>query len=339
MELGWIVDLADVVAVAGLPTEVLRTVASELAWLARVAGQRMPDRSDRQRCEHAVDPELARLALAYVHGQRLKADYRFVALAEASREWLAQFPDDSLIRALAAFGALGARQDSGPPLLERALAAPDCDVQTRLVTLQGLWFAAHLPDQPARMIQLSDEMIGRGEDPHSLYYWRASALRRLGRLDDATACIDRAIDLLPVGMTTWHQDYVRERELITTTRFLTEHIRRESAAVGDQLRAELTTYLEDVRGEIARHSTDARRLVSGSLLSLVEVLGIFVAITGFLIASGAVIVRAESFWDQFAAVGLLLVGALGFFVLLRLVVRFRLVTGSEGPAGRGPSWK
>lgn len=327
VELDWIFALAEAATAAALPVETLRSAAAELAWLAREAGQRLPGRAEVQRCAETADPDLARLVLVYVHGQRLKADYRFAALAGASRDWLARFPDDGMVRALAAFGALGARHEGGQPLLARALAAPDADVHTRLVCLQGLWFATHLPDQPEQMLRLSDEMIGRGEDPHSLYYWRAAALRRLGRLDDATACIDRAIDLLPVGMTVWHQDYVRERELITATRFLTEHVERESAAVGAQLRADLNEYLAEIRTEIERQSADARRLVSGSLLSLVEVLGIFVAITGFLIASGAVVFRASGFWDGFAAVALLLTGALGFFLLLRFVVRFRV-----GPA-------
>lgn len=322
-DLGWVFELAEVAEAVDLPLPAVRKCTADLAWQARDAGQRLPDRSDLDRCEQAGNPWLARLALCYVHGQRLRADYQFAALTDASRGWLTDFPDDGMIAAFAAFGALGARHDSGLPLLTRTRSAPDCDRYVRAVCLQGLWFATQLPDQPRLLLELSDELFGRGEDDANVYYWRASALRRLGRFDEALASVDRAIALLPAGRNPVHQDYVRERELITTTQFLTEHIHRESTATSKQLRAELNEYLAEVRTEIERQSVDARRLVSGSMLSLVEVLGIFVAITGFLVASGAVVFRAASFWDGFAAVALLLFGALAFFLLLRFVVRFR----------------
>jgi hypothetical protein len=321
-DLDWIQEVARISSTACLPVTELRRITDELAWLARGVGQRLPADPDYQRCDEA-NSHLGFRTMAYVHGQRLRADFRFLTLYEASRVWLRRLPDDGMIRALAAFGALGGRRDGASRVLDRAISSPDSDRHCRLVCLHGLWFATHLSDQSERMLELSDEIIGRSEDGHSVHYWRASALRRLGRLDEALTSVDHAIEALPVGFTEWHQDYVRERELVTSTQFLTDHIQRESTIITERLRGDLDARVKDLQSEIERQSSQARDLVSSSLVNLIEVLGLFVAIAGFLIASGLVVWSTDDLWQSLAATALLLGGALSFFVLLRFTVRFR----------------
>src|SRR5262249_39104278 len=80
-------------------------------------------------------------------------------------------------------------------------------------------------------------------------------------------------------------------------------------------------YLAKVEEDVERHSETAQRIVSESLLGLVEVLGLFVTLAGFLIGSGVLAFHATGFWQQLTGVALLLVGSLVFFLLLRGVVR------------------
>jgi hypothetical protein len=318
----WVYALAQIADRNALDLLVLRRSASDLAWAARDLGQRMPDDADWRHCADVANPDATRRTMAYVHGCRLRLDFRFNQLADASRRWLAELPDDAFIQSLAAFAALGQRSDRAEPILSRVSTLPDLDATCRAVCLHGLWFGTHLPDQAERMLALSDEMIGHGEDGANLYYWRAFALRRLGRFGDAQANVDRAIALLPVGMNAIHQDYVRERELITTTRLVHEQVATLTDQLSLQLREQFQQHRQGMRDEVERHTSTARRIVSESLLGIVEVLALFVTLAGFLIGSGVLVFQAGGFGQSFAAIALLLFGAISFFVLLRTVVRF-----------------
>jgi tetratricopeptide (TPR) repeat protein len=318
----WVFVLADLTDRNGLSLDVIRRCAANLAWSARELGQRVPDEDDWRRCDRSPSPAAARRLLTYVHGYRLRYDFKFDQLAGATRSWLAELPDDALVRSLAAFAALGQRSERAEPLLSRVTVAPDYDRSCRWVCLHGLWFGQHLPDQADRILALSDEMIGRGDDDSNLYYWRALALRRLGRLDEALASVDLAISLLPVGLNPVHQDYVRERELISTTRLLNQQVDSLIDQIRGRLREEFEEHLAQVKADLERQSSTARRIVSESLLGLVEVLALFVTLAGFLVGSGAVVLQADGFWQNLAGIALLLVGAVSFFVLLRTVVRF-----------------
>ncbi|MGH3680918.1 MAG: tetratricopeptide repeat protein [Natronosporangium sp.] len=335
----WVFALAQLADRNHLELPVVRRSASDLAWPARGIGQRIPDDSDWQKCAGASNPDSARRTLAYVHGCRLRLDFRFDQLAAATRRWLVEVPDDAFIQSLAAFAALGQGSDRAEPILGRVSTLPDLDSVCRATCLHGLWFGTHLPDQAERMLALSDEMIGHGEDEANLYYWRAFALRRLGRFEDAQASIDQAIALLPVGMNAVHQDYVRERELITTTWLLREQVTALTEQLGQQLREQFRQHREGMREEVDRHTTTARRIVSESLLGIVEVLALFVTLAGFLIGSGVLVFQAEDFGQSFAAVTLLMAGAVSFFLLLRVVVRFERAGSGRWPGlGRLARW-
>jgi hypothetical protein len=85
--------------------------------------------------------------------------------------------------------------------------------------------------------------------------------------------------------------------------------------------------LEEKVDEASRHLTErvavAQELVSEGLLKMVEVLGLFVTLLGFLIGSGTVIIKAKTFSERAVAMSIVVVGALLFFGLLRLVTHIR----------------
>lgn len=319
--LDWIFETADLVERYDVPMEYVRGIIADLTWYARDVGQRLPSEDDWRSAADQSDPNAARRALVYVHGQRLRFDFKFEELDNRCSVWLPDYREDGFVAGLAAFAALGMRSDRGIPLLDRALSLPDADMHCRYVCLHAMWFGTNLERQAERMIQLSDEMIGRGEDWYNLYFWRCYALRRLGRLDEAMDSIDRAIALLPVGMNMIHQDYVREREMVKTTQLLNEQISAIAQDIKDQLRSESEEYLDDVKDDLMEYSRSAQRIVSESLVSLVEVLGVFVALAGFLLGSGTLVFRSGGFWQHLGAIAILLVGSLAFFVILRSVVR------------------
>jgi tetratricopeptide (TPR) repeat protein len=319
--LDWIFLLAEIAARAELPLEVIRLTASALAWRARDAGQRIPAENDHLSCADHPYPETARRVVAYAHGARLRFDFKFDELDEWCTRWLQDLRDDAYLVSFAAFAALGLRSERGRPLIERALRLPDVDSGCRSACLHALWFAIDLADQAERIMALSEEMIGRGEESGNLYFWRCFALRRLGRLDEALASVDRAMALLPAGMNQVHQDYVRERELIKTTQLLEEQMKRAADEISARLRAESEAYADEVRRDLARYSESGQKIVSESLVKVVEVLGVFVAFAGFLLGSGVLLVRPGAFWQHAGGIALLLTGTLLFFVVLRAVVR------------------
>ena len=317
----WVFQLADVVHRHELRIEVSRGATSALGWAAREIGQRFVVPDDWARCRESASPAEAYRLLAYVQGQRLRFDFKFEELSRQVRGWMEEIPEDAMLQALAAFAALGLHSPTAEPLLRQAVETPGYDSRSRYILLQGLWFATHLPDQAERMLELSDEMIGRSEDSPNLYYWRAFAMRRLRRFDEALACVDRAIATLPAGMNPVHQDYFRERELVNTSRMLYDQVGELSEGVSERLRSEFQSYFDTVQDDLDRQSYTARRIVSESLISLVETLGLFVTLAGFLVGSGTIVFRSDSFGHQITAIALMLVGSVVFFLMLRGVVR------------------
>jgi hypothetical protein len=149
-----------------------------------------------------------------VRGQRLRFDFRFRLLADFGQESLVRLPDDALVLAMAACGALGDRRGGALDLVDRAMSAPDADARSRHVCLHGLW-AAHFSREAAeRTVELGQLMISLGEADANVWFRLSSAYRCLHRWDDALASIDEALLRLPDGSNEVGQDYVRERELV-----------------------------------------------------------------------------------------------------------------------------
>jgi tetratricopeptide (TPR) repeat protein len=346
----WVFALADIADRNDLDLHVVRRCAAELARVARDKGQRMPADDDWQRCGETPSPAAARRTLAYVHGHRLRLDLKFQELNLAAPKWLVAHPNDALLHSLYAYAALGRRADRAPRLLDRVAALPDYDGSCRAVCLHGLWFASHMPDQADRILALSEEMIRKDEHDPDTFYWRAYALRRDGRYDEALTSIDRAIGLLPVGRHAEHDAYEQERVLISTTRLLGDQVRElgdqlqgqsrhhhdqlaaQAAQYQDQLAAQFghqqdrqqeqfETHRDELRVETEQHAGAARRIVSDSLLGIVEVLALFAVLVSYLVALVALAVRADQLWQSLATIGVMVLGAAGIFWAMRTVAR------------------
>lgn len=326
----WVDEFVSLVDRFALPVPQIRKSATDLAWLARTNGQRYLDDDDRARVLAATNTRVARLCLAYIHGQRLRFDFKFAQLHRQCVDWLTEFDDDALIMSFAAFAALGSRASNGLDLFRRAVDAPDADDKSNQVCLTGIWLADHLSEQAQVMLRLSDEMMAHGQEGAILYYRRASAFRKLGQFDDALYEIDRAMDALEAGDALVHEQLTQERRAIVLSRDLQSHIERSAEAIGATIAdrvdekvnaasAELEQRLNEASLRLAQRVDVAQEMVSSGLLKMVEILGLFVALVGFIAGSGAVVIKADDFNERALAMGLVVVGSLVFFGLLRLV--------------------
>lgn len=293
----------------GLSTTTTRSVLGRLAWLGRDARLPLPTDLDPPA---ALDDGPA-LVWCWYLGERLRYDFRFRELSLALMAWRRRFPADGLLVAFDAFARFGMRDARARELCDLALAAPDCDDRVQSVCLHGVSFGLSDETTAELAVGLADEMLAvPNAAAHVLHYRKAMALRALGRLDDAVQSVDRAlaeIDPTDQSFLEIHQDYVRERELILAREQLDAHTRRMISDFGAQAVATVEAKL-----------ADAERTISDSLLKLVEILGLFVTLAGFVAASGALFSRAGSWEEMAVSLVLVAVGSLAFFLVLRLVV-------------------
>jgi len=312
--LGWISALAKISAESKLSLESIRRAVSDLAWLDRAMGNEVETIASYRDAVAAQDefqenPALLDLTIAYFVSQRLRFDFRFARLrTELRTEPLAA--TDSQLNAMLVFAGMGMELEDSANQLARLRANHELDSVDRDIVLHALWFGTHLPDQADQILLLSDEMLAKGDASANVYFRRAFAFRRQGRLEHAMREINTAMDLLGPGANDVHQDYARERELISTTGILRAEIK---ATVDEQLSGALSVL--DSRARTAEES------VSRSLVGLVEVLGLFIALIGFLGAGAVTLFSSQSFAQQILMVVVLFVGSIGFFLTLRFVVR------------------
>jgi tetratricopeptide (TPR) repeat protein len=321
--LGWVGELSVRAARHELSLAELRSLATDVAWLSREAGEEYPSRGGRSVRQAEPRDRLHALVVAYVLGQRLRFDFKFDALGSLAQEWLGEFEGDALVLSFAAFAALGLRAPHGLDLYRQATAAPDADRRSRHVCLAGMWLADHVEGQPEMLLELSNKMMAKGEIDENVFYRRASALRKLGKHDQALDEIDRAISMLGVGNNRVHQDYMRERESILVTMQMQRHADALAEKIGAELREQADKRIEEASVVLRGRVETAQRFVSDSMLKIVEILGLFVTLAGFLIGSGAVVFRASTFTERVVAMIIVVAGSLLFFILLRLVTSFR----------------
>jgi hypothetical protein len=322
--LEWIWNLSDRFEHHALPLPVIRSVTADLAWAARHAARPYPDEAEWEAALAAAPPNTMRpLVVAYVLGQRLRFDFKLERLRSWSRRWLDLFTDDALILGLAAFAELGLKDSEGFEFFKRSTQSPNADARSRHVCLAAMWFADHIEDQPKILLELSSEMISKGEVNSDVYYRQALGLRKLGRYKEALQAIDRAMDKREVGDLEVYQNYARERELIGTTVAINEQVQKVTSDISDRLDARLEEQIQAASVELQKRVDNAQRVMADSLLRIIEILGLFVAIVGFLIGTGAVVLKAETFGELAIAVTLGLVSSVAFFLLLRLVMSVR----------------
>jgi hypothetical protein len=122
---------------------------------------------------------------------------------------------DALVQSFDAFAKLGARTPGAIAQLQTTLNLDDLDTRARHVCLGGIWSAHTLPEQATLLLDLANKMIDIGEADSNVYFRRASAYRLLNKFTEALDDIDHAFTLLASGNNEIHQDYLRERQLIS----------------------------------------------------------------------------------------------------------------------------
>jgi tetratricopeptide (TPR) repeat protein len=336
----WPSELAVLAQQRSLSISDVRSLVADLTWAAREQG--LPYSTPPGNASPVVSgeaPTWQRLVEVYAYSYRLRYDFRARQLWRDCQRWPDLWEEssrsDALVVALASFGALGSGDlylDKGKDLVDTVLRLPDLDHRTRHVLLMALQIAPDFTSRNELMLRISTEIIDDGGADSNVYFRKAWALRGLRRYDEASGAIARAIDLLPPGNNAVHQDYIRERELIVTSRQLDEKAQVLMAQLSGSLARDVDDRLEraridadivqrNFRQEVESKLDEARELVSEGLLRIVEILGLFLAVVGFIIASGLLVIDAQSFEQRVLAMVVVLVGALGFFLLLRLAVR------------------
>ncbi|MBG0814650.1 hypothetical protein [Planomonospora sp. ID82291] len=321
--LDWIGELCVKAVKYGLSIQEIRSVVTDLAWISREKGERLPSEAVPIPVSAHQHYDLYRLVRAYALGQRLRFDFKFDSLRDVSQGWLNDFDSDALILSFVAFAALGLRQPHGLDLYQRALDAPDADRRSRHVCLSGMWLAYQVEGQAEKMLELSGQMMAKGEIDENVFFRRASALRKLGKYEQALEEIDHAIHMLGIGNNAVHQDYVRERESIIVSMQMRQYAESLAKSIGNEVVEIAEKRIEEASRSLTHKIETAQRVVSESLLKIVEILGLFVTLSGFLVGSGVVVFKATTFSERAIVMTLFVVGSLIFFTLLRLVTGFR----------------
>lgn len=133
-----------------------------------------------------------------------------------------------------------------------------------------------------------------------------------------------------VGDVLRHEQFVQERRAIVLARDLQGQIERSAESIAAAVTsrvdekvaaasAELENRLNEASLGLAQRVDVAQEMVLSDLLKMVEILGLFVALVGFVVGSGTVVVKANDFGERALAMSLVLGGSLIFFALLRLV--------------------
>lgn len=288
----------------------LRRVVSDVAWEARARGLATSLPPDGL-------PERQRLAARYYYAQRLRFDFKFNELGHWCRKWLDD-DNDALLVALAGFAAFGQGEPAARSFVNRSLNASDADTKSRQACLHALWFSQDLEDL-GTLLKISKKMISQGEGDANIHYRRAGALRRRGAYDEALREIDSAIERLASGTNDVHGDYARERELIVAVGGI-HGVARASVLRIEELEAQVRADIAESARKLETRVERAETIVTDSLFRTIEVLGLFLALTGFVVGSATAAVTAETYWKLILAMGLLIAGSLSFLLMMRWVI-------------------
>ncbi|MEU4227278.1 hypothetical protein AB0F17_23540 [Nonomuraea sp. NPDC026600] len=305
----WISELARVGKSERLTVAEIRNVTSDIAWISREAGEAIPERDLRP--DDDIDKDVFGLVLVYVRGQRLRFDFRFRELFHCAEEWRREY-DDALICAFGAFAACGLRLPDALSIYKRSIEMDDVDKVSRHVSLTAIWMAQQVPNQAALLLELADRMITLGEGNAVLYFRRARAYSRLGDYERALDDIYQAMDLVGPDNNLVHADYVREWQIIVTKMDFEETAKR---LVGE--------VVEETAKEAISRIQEAERALSDGQLRMVEILGLFMALVGFLVAGGSTFLQTASWQQAVTNVVLIGLGSISFFMVLRWIIHFR----------------
>lgn len=251
-------------------------------------------------------------------------EFKFQELHHLTHHALAAHPDEVMFEVFSAFGALGVNDatiaEEVPALFERVKSNP-----AALDTLlHGVWLSTDvLEDRDEWVLTISRQSMRLGDRSANVYFWRSSALRATGRYAEALESIDEALARHTLRDNHVHQDYVRERELIRAMQSIARMVALSAEEATRELNELHRRQLAEAQAEFRAKALAVEDSVSKSLTGVVEILGVFLALLGFLAGTGYLVLNVDHFWSSLAAFGVLALGSLAFIVALRLIVRPR----------------
>lgn len=202
--------------------------------------------------------------------------------------------------------------------------------------LHALWFT-NGQDEAHLMITIADRLLTQDRTDSVTLMRKATALRRLGKYGWATKVIDQAISTLNATETTIHQDYVRERELISVQAETERKIKDLSETMMRDMSSTIEDRVEYFRSEMAKQGEASARQTSDALFKVVEILGLFTALIAVIAATlGSAFTGDMSWWQRLAIVAAGTLFPIAFFALLRKIVEPRTIrTGSVSGIDNG----
>ncbi len=304
---------------------------ADVAWSARAAcnsallhlGPR--DLADDLSVAVATPAERAVLHLLL---QSQRYDFRFRAIRETvAATGVALDQLDPFSRAIHAFALLGQNADSALAEFSAVRRIGGEHEKVAHALLHGLWMATELPGQAERIIDLIDtsEVLRDGDPIVALR--RAYALRKLGRYDEAYQAVDLGMLNLSPASPDIHQDFTRERSMISVVRDIEETYARERQVLGD----EAARHVRELDEAVAQRAEEIEDKVAESLFKMVEILGLFTAVIALLASGAASVTIGNLEWWQ-RGVLMLVAGTvvMTFFVAIRTVVRPRRTRRPSG---------
>lgn len=187
---------------------------ADVAWQARRDGRRLAEEIPSGAA--FVGDALTARTRIHLLGLALRYDFRRAALEEVLCAH--RGPWDVFSRALFAFALLGQSKPQGLQVMDEVLADAGDDVKVLHTLLHGLWLGDGLPQRHQHMLGILSRAPFRGRTDAVALFREAGVLREMRCFGEALATIDRALELLPPGDPSVHDDLVRERALILLAR-------------------------------------------------------------------------------------------------------------------------
>ncbi|KQV20966.1 DUF317 domain-containing protein [Kitasatospora sp. Root107] len=202
---------------AGADWQTSAQFCNGLAWQARSrhnsAGTHL-DGTDHLR--HPCPDPIHAQALRHLQLTGWRYDFRCRTitdqLADISQSHRSQW--DPYTRALQAFALLGQSKPEGFTAMRDCLDEAGDNPAVVHALLHGLWLGDGLTNQAEEILRLAAWPTLADDDPVMLFR-SATALRLLGRRDEALEAVHAAMEQLGPNAPEFHADLVRERSLIT----------------------------------------------------------------------------------------------------------------------------
>ncbi|WP_018348637.1 hypothetical protein [Longispora albida] len=260
-------------------------------------------------------------ALLHLHLVALRLAYQWENMAQCLADLGTPLADlDPYSRAYHVFALLVQGRPEALPEMDALLADGGEDYRVHLSLVEGLRLSRSIPGQGELMLKLLDRPALRDSASPDPLYRRAYALRKLGRHEEALRTVDECLQRISPLQVRDRIRIIQERDLILAE----QAIARQSAAATEAAQAQLRQATAQLEALMAQQIEEVRRTAADGLFRVVEILGLFTALIALLGGSVAsAVAQGLSWWQRGLLILIAAIVALGFFLVLRVLVRPR----------------